>query len=385
MFRKRFLFYVLVIVLFLALNVQAEKVAKTSHGRLFRMEYWMWMDTTGWPVAEGTWDCFIESVRDVNEEVAYLNVVAELNPYSFETDGLEWIIHNVPVPIWEYSASYPHSVWFNPRGFDTQDWSGEHSPWPGGLYETWAYVSDTKIQDQPTQHELDSWDYSVMPAGYAIWGLYDNWGQENEESPFVTEPATTSDETTYASTTRIGMPDIAQEPNECGPTSAANSLRWLAKEHDFGDKLPKRDDDLIKDLMKAMTDSNDRPFSGLIDDQLRDGKIKYATEKGLPIIVKGGQNDPNASGGKAFDFIKSEYDAKEDVEFLIKWPGVNTGSHWVTVAAYAIDGDRLFLIVNDPDDGKTGSVTWELDRNGDFKTPKGKMLWAVSESYVKQE
>jgi len=55
------------------------------------------------------------------------------------------------------------------------------------------------------------------------------------------------------------------------------------------------------------------------------------------------------------------------------------------VAAYAIDGDRLFLIVNDPDDGKTGSVTWELDRNGDFKTPKGKMLWAVSESYVKQE
>jgi uncharacterized protein YihD (DUF1040 family) len=235
---------------------------------------------------------------------------------------------------------------------------------------------------------LDLWDHFSTPCGYAIWGALDTYnglGQENEEPPFVTEPAKTSGETASASTTRITMPDIAQKKNECGPTSTANSLRWLAKEHGFDDKLPKKNDDLIKDLMKAMTDSNDRPFSGLRDDQLRDGKIKYAEEKGLPIIVKGGMNDPNASGGKAFDFIKSEYDAKEDIEFLIKWPGVNTGSHWVTVVGYAIDGDRLFLIVNDPDDGKTGTVTWELDRNGDFKTPKGKMLWAVSESYVKQD
>ena len=170
------------------------------------------------------------------------------------------------------------------------------------------------------------------------------------------------------------------------PTSAANSLRWLAKEHGFSDKLPKMDDDLIKGLTKAMTDSNDRPFGGLEAGQMRNGKIKYAEEKGLPITIKGGLNDPNARGGKAFDFIKSEYDAKEDVEFLIKWPGgATTGSHWVTVVGYAIDGDRLFLIVNDPDDGKTGSVPWELKRNGDFITPKGKMLRAVSESYVKPD
>ena len=179
------------------------------------------------------------------------------------------------------------------------------------------------------------------------------------------------------------MPDIAQKDMECGPTSTTNSLRWLAQKHGFNDKLPKKDDDLIKNLMKAMTGSDHRPFGGLDGDQLHDGKVKYAKDKELPMIVKGGMNDPQANGAKAFDYIKSEFDAGEDIEFLIAWPG--GGSHWVTVAGYGANGNRLFLKVKDPDDGKKETVTWELDRNGNFKTPQGKMLWAVSESYVKQD
>ncbi len=97
-------------------------------------------------------------------------------------------------------------------------------------------------------------------------------------------------------------------------------------------------------------------------------------------MVKGGNKDQNASGGKAFDFIKSELTAEEDVEFLIKWPGKNTGSHWVTVVGYGVNGERLFLYVNDPDDKKTGVAVWELDKHGDFKSPKGTSMWAVSES-----
>lgn len=388
MFTKRFLFSVLVIVLFLALNVPAEKVATVGYGSLCRMEYAMWYDEYGYSVAGATCDWYLQSVTPGYAGVAYLNVVTDLNIYSYPSDGPEWPIQNVPVLIWEDSTASTHSVWFDPLVFDTPDWPGEYSPWPGNWYETWICLSDTEILTQPTHNELSSWDYFVTPCTYAIWGALDTYyglGQVDEETLFVTAPATTSGETASASTTRITMPDIAQKTNECGPTSAANSLRWLAKEHGFNDKLPKKNDDLIKDLMKAMTDSNDRPFGGLRGDQLRDGKIKYAEEKGLPMTVKGGMNDPNASGSKAFDFIKSEFDAGEDIEFLIKWPGENTGSHWVTVAGYAIKGDRLFLSVNDPDDSKTGTVTWELKRNGDFKTPKGKMLWAVSESYVKPD
>ena len=61
---------------------------------------------------------------------------------------------------------------------------------------------------------------------------------------------------------RTDMPDITQKTNECGPTSTANSLRWLAKKSGFEEKLPKNNDDLIKDLMKAMTGSHNRPFPG---------------------------------------------------------------------------------------------------------------------------
>jgi hypothetical protein len=90
--------------------------------------------------------------------------------------------------------------------------------------------------------------------------------------------------------------------------------------------------------------------------------------------------DPNAVGGKAFDFIKKELDDGEDVEFLIDWPG--GGSHWVTAVGYGINGDRLVLEVKDPDDGKTGAVDWELKRDGTFVNPKGTMNRAVSESYA---
>jgi uncharacterized protein YihD (DUF1040 family) len=225
-----------------------------------------------------------------------------------------------------------------------------------------------------------------MPAGLAFWGLYDTLdglGQLENNVPIPsTEQAKTTGKTSSVNKDRVTIPDIAQKPMECGPTSTANSLRWLAEEHGFNDKLPKKNDDLIKDLMKAMTGMNDRPFPGLSDDQLHDGKVKYAQEKGLPITVRGGLNDPNASGAKAFDFIKSEFDAGKDIEFLIGWPNGN-GSHWVTVTGYKVNGNRLFLTVNDPDDGKTGSVTWELDRNGNFVKPQGHMLWAVSECYVK--
>ena len=63
---------------------------------------------------------------------------------------------------------------------------------------------------------------------------------------------------------------------------------------------------------------------------------------------------------------------REDVEFLIDWPV--PGMHWVTVVGYGVNGDRLFLAVHDPDDGKTGMVIWELERDGTFVNPEGTMV-----------
>lgn len=128
-----------------------------------------------------------------------------------------------------------------------------------------------------------------------------------------------------------------------------------------------------------MTGSDARPFGGLTGNQLYDGKKDYISKNKLPIVVKGGNTSKAASGAAAFKFIKEELAAGEDVEFLIAWPG--GGSHWVTAIGYGVIGNRLFLEVNDPDDGKTGPVDWELKPDGTFVNPKGTMLWAVSESY----
>ena len=107
---------------------------------------------------------------------------------------------------------------------------------------------------------------------------------------------------------------------------------------------------------------------------------KYIKARNLPLYVKGGNTDPNAQCGKAFDFIKSELLKGEDVEFLIDKP--TPGSHWVTVVGYGVNGDRLFIYVNDPDDDKEpGTAIWELDKNGVFKSNKGTAMWAVSESF----
>jgi hypothetical protein len=396
MLTKRYLFSSLIVVFFVTLQAYAlTKVAEVSEGRLFRMEYYFW-NSLAFPLADpesqdslvgGTFDFFIRNADPDFSGVAFLNVFAELDPPWLESPpGLEWVVQNVPYLVPDGITSGSNSIWIDPREFvqvDQDTWLGQLDVIPGLSYETWSCLSSEELTDHPTLTDWDVFDFSGLPAGLAFWGLYDTLyalGQQEHYSLIIsTEPAQTTGKT--ASAIRSDMPDIAQKSMECGPTSAANSLRWLAQTHGFNDKLPKKNDDLIKDLMTAMTGSSNRPFSGLEGDQLHDGKAKYAQDKALPISVKGGLNDPDASGSKAFDFIKSEFDDGEDIEFLIGWPG-GDGSHWVTVTGYKINGDRLFLTVNDPDDGKTASVTWELDRNGNFKKPKGTMLWAVSESYV---
>lgn len=394
---KRAMLSCLIIVFLAACQAYAlTKVADVSEGRLFRMEYSNFADpafpstdpATQSPLPEGTFDFFVRAVDPNYAGVAYLNAFAELDPpWSTAPYALEWIVQNVPYQVPDCITAPSHSIWINPREFDGTGPTaspGQHDIIPGRSYETWACLSAEELTSPPVPTELLELNLSAMPAGLAFWGLYDTldgFGQLENDLPIPsTEAAKATGKTASINGGRVTMPDIAQKPMECGPTSAANSLRWLAETHGFGDKLPRKNDDLIKDLMEAMTGSSERPFGGLSDDQLHDGKVKYAQDKGLPLTVKGGLNDPNASGGKAFDFIKSEFDDGEDIEFLIGWPG-GAGSHWVTVTGYKINGDRLFLTVNDPDDGKTGGVTWELDRNGNFTKPKGTMLWAVSESY----
>ncbi len=380
MFKRRWFFHALVVLSVLVLGVQAQTpMAVVTEMRLVRMDYASDPELVG-----ATVDFDVQEVVPGQTGLGFLNVVTDLN-WLYQQDGLEWICRNIPVHVSPDLTEVSHSVWFDPTVFSTADDVGEHDVLPGLHYSVWAMISDEELSDPPTPDVVELWDYSILPGGYGIWGLYDTLagpgGDSDAGPPVVTDPAQTQGD--IASPLRTTMPDIGQKSMECGPTSCANSLLWLAKKHGFDDLLPEKQDELIRALMKAMTGSDKRPFPGLSPGQMRDGKIKFAKEQELPIIVKGGFPDEDAKGAKAFDFIKKEFDAGEDVEMLINWPG--GGAHWVTVVGYAVKGDRLFVKVHDPDDGKTATVTWELDRQGRFINPKGTMNRAVSESFVPQD
>jgi hypothetical protein len=337
----------------------AVSTATLSGGTIVRMDY---ADDPS--TVQGMFHFSVISIDSHQNTVGYLNVVADLDS-SLTITSDEWIVRNVPMFLDEgLVVQSPLGVWFDPDPFE---------PGIGSEYDTWATIESDTIADA---------------TGYAVW--HSHTGVATGESWCANDPDGQAPEAPQGGTSTSGdgaspldqlhVPDIAQKWNECGPTSAANSLRWLARKHDFNDKLPANDDDLIKDLMKAMTGSDARPFGGLTGNQLRDGKVAYANDKNLPIVVKGGNTVPPAMGGNAFDWICSELADGEDVEFLILWPS-GTRAHWVTAVGCAVIGGRLFLFVNDPADGHTGTVIWELRRDGTFVKPAGTMLWAVSESH----
>ena len=309
----------------------------------------------------GMFDYAVQSLVSGSSTTGFFNAAVDLD-LNASISADEWIVRNAPVYLDDGLIYYPKlSAWFDP---------GVHDIIPGQAYTSYSIIAQSDVTDI---NDLSDWYSSQNNAGNRVWGGNDPSGQQT--SGFASSGNATS-QGKFALPLRKGVPDIAQLLNECGPTSAANSLRWLLG---TSSKLPASDDTLIRELMKAMTGSDSRPFGGLVDNQLFDGKVKYNEEKNLGLIIKGGNGDPAAGGGKAFDFISSELGAGEDVEFLVGWPV--GGSHWVTVIGAGVNGDRLFLDVMDPDDQFEGPVKWELNRNGEILAPnKARAMWAVSES-----
>jgi hypothetical protein len=358
---------IIAIILFLETAiVYGNNTVTMSGGQIFKVER---IDIPG--LINWTFDFQVLSIDSNQGETGFLNVIVDLNSNN-EVDTNEWIIRNIPMFLDNGLVSQPQLiVWF-------------HSDQPlivNTPYSVWATIENEEILDIEEVSNLVSWYHIEIPSiEETTWGEESTWGQEMNSSFSITNRSATL-EGKYANPKRQDVPDIDQKPMECGPTSTANSLRWLAKMYSFEEKLPSDDDVLIKELMKAMTGSDNRPFPGLIPGQLESGKEKYIKDKKLPLIVKGGLKDPKAIGGKAFDFIAHELDTDEDVEVLVCCFG-NT-AHWVTAIGYGVSDDRLFLEVNDPDDKKHGAVEWELQRDGNFVNPTGlKLSRAVSESLL---
>lgn len=154
-----------------------------------------------------------------------------------------------------------------------------------------------------------------------------------------------------------GMPDLAQGKNECGPTSAANSLTWLNEKFDLGlGKTTEQIRDILKDLDHMKTD----PEKGTTDANFLKGKDAFL--KGVPVnthVIEGG------AGGPSIANILKEMEKGQDVELAMAWG--NGGGHWVTLVGI-IDLGPLGAGIgfNDPDDGKNQTNWSWLDGDNGF-------------------
>jgi hypothetical protein len=160
-----------------------------------------------------------------------------------------------------------------------------------------------------------------------------------------------------------GMPDLAQGTDECGPTSAANSMEWLDGQE--GIVLPE-DCDTTTELRETLKDADHMRTNlgarGTIDSNFIKGKLQLISDKDLPITVEfqdnslGNQTQVGKTALKkgnkpTFDWIFAQMKKGQDVEMGMTWDA--GGGHWVTlVGAYEFFGVQC-LAFKDPDDKKS--------------------------------
>ena len=323
---------------------------------------------------------------DPNGNVAafgYLNVMT--------TTG-DWLVHDQPIPLSGVAATEQNNVWFT----DFANIVG------GSPLDVSAIVNNTPYLSQPTPD--GTWTTQAVTPGSFNWAPIGYTGQTGSPIPASapTAPPPPPDAAKIEGYLRGGVADIKQLWNECGPTSTADSLIWLANKYGFANKLPTNPDGsinqqaLVLQLAQAMVPGyqpnytlpnvtlkdgsvyQNQGYPGLNDNQLVTGKQTFITAKNLPLVVEGGNNDPNASGANTFTFIQNELNKGQDVEFLIAWP--NDGYHWVTVDGYINAGvNNKTLIVHDPLLAN-GNNYWQINDNGVLSSPVGTAAWAVAES-----
>ena len=279
MVKKSFLISVLLFSLFWQLPIISQQIAE-ANPEAFKMN--QVLNRFEQAIGSGTFQFSVESILETSD-VSYINVFVDINsdglfnPYEKETFYQnEWIVENIPLPMTDEIFSEPMiSLWFQLH--DTQlEWGNEFA----FSFSITDHPLEIEMPLVTTSDTLENWYKGWVVLDYSFWGINDPAGQEMVDfifpAPFELPDEIVIHETPGPSDEN-GMPDIAQQYNECGPTSAANSLLWLANENDFLDKLPQTADgivdtnQLILDLMEAMTGSNERPFGGLRGDQMLEG------------------------------------------------------------------------------------------------------------------
>jgi hypothetical protein len=185
-----------------------------------------------------------------------------------------------------------------------------------------------------------------------------------------------------------GMPDIAQGKDECVPTAAANSVKWLSDTYNLGLTMTTEQiRDVLKDKDHMLTNLKPRPgpstspLPGTYLQEWLSGKQKFTSENRLPITtheIRRGANDmvPIAS-------IIAEMEKGQDVEIILAKPTKFYGHAVTLVGTYSFGGFGTALLFNDPADKKTQTQSVLLGPDGQLflgSYPGWEIRTAVAES-----
>lgn len=157
-----------------------------------------------------------------------------------------------------------------------------------------------------------------------------------------------------------GMPDQQQGTDECGPTSAANSLFWLSEKFD-DIELDMTTEEIRDTLKNADNMKTNIGKKGTYDSDFIAGKNKFVGDNKLPIYT---HKIAGGAGGPSIENILAELKKGQDIELAMSWK--SGGGHWITLVGMIQVGDSTGIWFNDPDDGQTQTNFSWLDGDNGF-------------------
>jgi hypothetical protein len=276
---------------------------------------------------------------DSRDDPYFLNILVDLDqdgiwgvPSASEALPNEWIVANRPIPIRETTQTSFFPI---------------QSP---DLVSSASVGVRVVVSGEPIQ-PIDEWDCAVPSDGHALdtevqvsvfdsptladpaEGFYGGAGPINssmEGSNLTTFEPIGDDLNLETIFYRSGVPDLDQGPSTCVAHSMANSLAWLAREHNFTDKFQQEKDANGKELPKYDVTTDEgaaeiawemiadwegqkkySPATGVSPDAIVPGKKSFVNKRGLPITVEKIGDD---KGGTTFEAIKEALKEGCDVE-----------------------------------------------------------------------
>ena len=163
--------------------------------------------------------------------------------------------------------------------------------------------------------------------------------------------------------TRNDVPDLAQGPNECAPTSIANSFKWLDDKYSLGLPAPVDTTAEIRDVLKDANHMMTSAATGTTGTNIVKGKLQFIQDHNLKMSVEymedllpasisqGGLTATKTPGIPTFDFICDQLQKGQDVELGVLWK--EGGGHFITATGCSDVFGNQKIRFNDPDDGKT--------------------------------